>query len=345
MDAHTLNAWTRFALQKGGIGSCTALIDNPATEPEDLMFMAGEKIIVLRRLGDDSLGSDRRPTGSTTAALNKRKSDTLPDSEAWFLGYCEGVVGRFKGAHVQFHARLKKPVLMRRSGAGIIRDSSVRPMSKSEAAKMHLSQVPAGIPFTAVNSDGEEDPAITSPSIPRRPVEDNDDDSDDSTSLLPWARHSRESSAASNSSPAPKPTSLPARNGSLMRPAAPARTSSVFEAQAPAAHALPTIHHLPPSPISSSESPVHAETKNGLPSITTTSSSRSNSRSGNTSFSTTLAGTSAAADLTSRTSCTSSNSTTSTNDDSDDEQGAENRRRDYTFSIYDVYGRDSPTLV
>ncbi|CBQ72348.1 related to MDR1-Mac1p interacting protein [Sporisorium reilianum SRZ2] len=414
MDAHTLNAWTRFALQKGGIGACTALIDNPATEPEDLMFMAGEKIIVLRRLDDDALDSDRRPTSSsTTAPLNKRKSDTLPDSDAWFLGYCEGVVGRFKGAHVQFHARLKKPVLMRRSGAGSIRDSSMRPMSKSEAAKMHLSQVPAGIPFTAVNSDGEEDNALTSPvdrrahalplpttpsaaapstssasahqpasssssaaapafktgrfglttpplsddghlrkqSIPRRPVEHNDQDSDDSTSLLPWARHSRESSDASNSSPAPPPAALPTRNGSLMRPAAPARTSSAFthdyadQAQPPQTHTLPTIHHLPPSPISSSESPVHAVAKSALPSITTTSSSRSNSRSnsrsGDTSIVTTIAATSTAADLTSRTSCTSSNSTTSTNDESDDEHAAANRRRDYTFSIYDVYGRDS----
>lgn len=84
MDAHTLNAWTRFALQKGGIGACTALIDNPATEPEDLMFMAGEKIIVLRRLDDDETSA--RPTSSTSTSLdNKRRSDAVPDSEAWFL--------------------------------------------------------------------------------------------------------------------------------------------------------------------------------------------------------------------------------------------------------------------
>lgn len=82
MDAHTLNAWTRFALQKGGIGACTALIDNPATEPEDLMFMAGEKIIVLRRLDDDAPESSARPTSSTSV---KRRSDAIPDSEAWFL--------------------------------------------------------------------------------------------------------------------------------------------------------------------------------------------------------------------------------------------------------------------
>ncbi|CEH18204.1 tbc1 domain family member 10b [Ceraceosorus bombacis] len=137
MDAHTLNAWTRFALQKGGIGSCTALIDNPATEAEDLMFMTGEKIIVLRRLDDDN------PESSS----GKRRS-AFGDADAWFLGYCEGVVGRFKGGHVQFHGKLKKPVLMRRSGVGSIRESTVRPMSKSEAAALHASQVPTGIPRT-----------------------------------------------------------------------------------------------------------------------------------------------------------------------------------------------------
>jgi len=75
MDAHTLNAWTRFALQKGGIGTCTALIDNPATELEDLMFMTGEKIIVLRRLdenGNDAGGSN-----------GNRKS--VSDADSWFL--------------------------------------------------------------------------------------------------------------------------------------------------------------------------------------------------------------------------------------------------------------------
>ncbi|EST08510.1 Rab-GTPase-TBC domain protein [Kalmanozyma brasiliensis GHG001] len=389
MDAHTLNAWTRFALQKGGIGSCTALIDNPATEPEDLMFMAGEKIIVLRRLDDDASTHDSyaRPTSSTSASLK-----TLPESEAWFLGYCEGVVGRFKGAHVQFHGRLKKPVLMRRSAAGSIRDSSMRPMSKSEAAKMHLSQVPAGIPFTAVNSDGEEDSGILSPvdrstqmlslptppsagsltsssnvrtpagagttaafkqgrfglntpppsdedhlrkqPVPQRPsLQDDDEDSDDSTSMLPWARHSRASSNASSAGPASKPVAVTTRNGSLIRPVAPSRSSSVSSN-------LPTIQQMPPSPISSTESPVALEPDMTLPSITTTSSSRSNSRSGNTSGSTTLPGASTPADF-SRTSFTSSNSTVSTNDDSDDEQAIENRRRDYALSIYDVYGRDS----
>lgn len=145
MDAHTLNAWTRFALQKGGIGTCTALVDNPATDAEDLMFMTGEKIIVLRRLDKD----DNAPGSSS-----RRKSSS--DDDSWFLGYCEGVVGRFKGSHVQIHGKLKKPVLMRRSGQGQIRESSTKFMSQAAAASLPASQVPAGIPVTAVDSEGEE---------------------------------------------------------------------------------------------------------------------------------------------------------------------------------------------
>lgn len=86
MDAHTLNAWTRFALQKGGIGTCTALIDNPATDLEDLMFMTGEDIIVLRRL--DENGNDASSSGSSSNNNNSshRRSATTPsDADSWFL--------------------------------------------------------------------------------------------------------------------------------------------------------------------------------------------------------------------------------------------------------------------
>lgn len=41
----------------------------------------------------------------------------LPNAEDVYLGYCEGVVGRFMGAHVRFHARLKKPIIARRSSS------------------------------------------------------------------------------------------------------------------------------------------------------------------------------------------------------------------------------------
>lgn len=49
---------------------------------------------------------------------------------------------------------------MRRSGTGSIKESSKQPMSKQEAASLHASQVPPGIPVTSVNSDGEEDSEI-----------------------------------------------------------------------------------------------------------------------------------------------------------------------------------------
>ncbi|KAE8242601.1 hypothetical protein A4X13_0g7093 [Tilletia indica] len=143
MDAHTLTAWTRFALQKGGIGSCTALIDNPATEPEDLMFMTGEKIIVLRRLDEEGTEGEQRASTS--------------DSNSWFLGYCEGVVGRFKGAHVQFHGKLKKPVLMRRSGAsssGHGHNSALFPPSLSPSTAAASSN--SGLPGSPLRSNAAE---------------------------------------------------------------------------------------------------------------------------------------------------------------------------------------------
>ncbi|KAF8627921.1 hypothetical protein AX15_004171 [Amanita polypyramis BW_CC] len=39
----------------------------------------------------------------------------LQDQEEKFLGFCEGVVGRFNGADVRFHGKLKKPIMTRRS--------------------------------------------------------------------------------------------------------------------------------------------------------------------------------------------------------------------------------------
>ncbi|EGN97161.1 hypothetical protein SERLA73DRAFT_139266, partial [Serpula lacrymans var. lacrymans S7.3] len=77
MDAAELARWTRFAA-KGGIGKCTARIDCIAEETGDLMFLQDDEITVLMQLTEESL----------------------------FLGYCEGVVGRFHGNHVVFHSKL-----------------------------------------------------------------------------------------------------------------------------------------------------------------------------------------------------------------------------------------------
>ncbi|KAF8587486.1 hypothetical protein K439DRAFT_1407419 [Ramaria rubella] len=85
MDAADLARWTRFAA-KGGIGRCTALQDCVAQGTEDLMFLKDDEVVVLLQLPE----------------------------EDQYLGYCEGVVGRFHGASVAFHSKLKKPVFTKR---------------------------------------------------------------------------------------------------------------------------------------------------------------------------------------------------------------------------------------
>lgn len=285
-------------------------------------------------------------------------------------------MGRFKGEHVTFHGKLKKPVLMRRSGVGTIRDSSTRPMSKSEAATMHVSQVPLGIPVTAVDSDGEEEgmsidshsvqisqmgdssshnhstggsaikgersaeaqegrsaaagaaaravgnakaaaataaanvnaggrlgvatPPLSDESHARNNGRKQRDsmDSDDSETMLPWARASSGSVASSAGS---------------VQAAPPAKldTGGVKSGTAQ------KTSHLPPSPISSAESPINARDQTGAAALH--SSNNNGTRPGHGST-------------------TSSIDTTNTSESDDDPH---NRRRDQTFSIYDVYGRDS----
>ncbi|KLO06752.1 hypothetical protein SCHPADRAFT_837590, partial [Schizopora paradoxa] len=87
LDANDLARWTRFAA-KGGIGKCTAVQDCIAESQEDLMFLQNDEIVVLMQV-----------QGQT----------------GLYLGYCEGVVGRFRGSDVRFHAKLKRPVLTKRS--------------------------------------------------------------------------------------------------------------------------------------------------------------------------------------------------------------------------------------
>ncbi|MCO5613978.1 hypothetical protein L7F22_068258 [Adiantum nelumboides] len=368
MDAHTLNAWTRFALQKGGIGSCTALIDNPATDLEDLMFMAGEKIVVLRKLDDEAQSE------------SSKGRSMISDADAWFLGYCEGVVGRFKGAHVQFHGKLKKPVLMRRSGVGAIRESTLRPMSKSEAANLHASQVPPGIPVTAVDSD-EEDGSIeisgsrksagvnsnatqdrpyfgkttdtsstsndrqyaeqsnpskkglngkmarlgvTTPPLSdesharaaiarKASIADDSDSDNESDTHLPWARASTASnfSAASHDTPT-KENGVDLRRQSLAR--------GTLSGKAIAN--LNMSNTLPPSPISSGESPLTSKSaENGLPPSGSFEGVIPRIR----------------APGSGHTQNQDSVSTMTTTSESEEDA----RRKDHTLSIYEIYGRDS----
>ncbi|KZV75280.1 hypothetical protein PENSPDRAFT_538468, partial [Peniophora sp. CONT] len=89
MDAAQLGRWTRFAA-KGGIGRATALVDYVAEQPQDLMFLKGDEIVVLLKLEEEREGEV-------------------------YLGHCEGVIGRFDARHVRFHSKLKTPVRTRRS--------------------------------------------------------------------------------------------------------------------------------------------------------------------------------------------------------------------------------------
>ncbi|KAG2004147.1 hypothetical protein CC2G_002738 [Coprinopsis cinerea AmutBmut pab1-1] len=98
MDPIELARWTRFAM-KGGIGKCTALTDCVAESSEDLMFLKDDEIVVLLQVAD---------------------------KEGVYLGYCEGVIGRFSGSHVRFHGKLKKPVMARRASSSTASVSSSR---------------------------------------------------------------------------------------------------------------------------------------------------------------------------------------------------------------------------
>ncbi|KAF4566020.1 hypothetical protein EYR36_011434 [Pleurotus pulmonarius] len=113
MDATELSRWTRFAA-KGGIGKCTATHDCVAESPEDLMFLKDDAIIVLMQLPEDT-----RDGEGTSGGVGSGEN-------GWYLGYCEGVVGRFQGKHVHFHSKLKRPVMTKRSSTASARSPSRR---------------------------------------------------------------------------------------------------------------------------------------------------------------------------------------------------------------------------
>ncbi|KAI4525189.1 hypothetical protein K523DRAFT_345751 [Schizophyllum commune Tattone D] len=108
MDAAELARWTRFAA-KGGIGKCTAVQDCVAQSSEDLMFLKDDEITVLMQ---------------------------LPEQDNLYLGYCEGVVGRFRGEFVHFHSKLKRPVMTKRSSVHSSKSSTPVPYPKSPSPLM-----------------------------------------------------------------------------------------------------------------------------------------------------------------------------------------------------------------
>ncbi|KAI0682503.1 hypothetical protein BC835DRAFT_870883 [Cytidiella melzeri] len=111
MDANELGRWTRFAA-KGGIGKCVAVQDCIAEEDEDLMFLRDDEIVVLMQL---------------TA------------HEDLYLGYCEGVVGRFNASNVRFLSRLKRPVMTKRNSRSLSRSSSRPPSAQGRESLSALA--------------------------------------------------------------------------------------------------------------------------------------------------------------------------------------------------------------
>ncbi|KAF8259416.1 rab-GTPase-TBC domain-containing protein [Lactarius quietus] len=130
MDFAQLSRWTRFA-SKGGIGKCIALQDCVARKPDDLMFLKDDEITVLMQ---------------------------LPDEDGIYLGYCEGVVGRFAATYVQINGKLKTPVISKRSSS---LSKSPRPRSLTPSRKRSQSQ---GSTVSRAPSRAEDPSTSASPS-------------------------------------------------------------------------------------------------------------------------------------------------------------------------------------
>ncbi|KAF5361144.1 hypothetical protein D9758_009039 [Tetrapyrgos nigripes] len=142
MDPAQLSRWTRFAA-KGGIGKCTATHDCVAEGEEDLMFMKDDMITVLMQ---------------------------IPNLDGVYLGYCEGVVGRFQAQHVHFHSKLKKPVKAKRNSAASSRptSSSGTLHAKSPTPSMFSTSSPTpGTPLTPTRP--AHSPNSVSPNSPLTP--------------------------------------------------------------------------------------------------------------------------------------------------------------------------------
>ncbi|KAM0754977.1 hypothetical protein T439DRAFT_322036 [Meredithblackwellia eburnea MCA 4105] len=90
LSAPDLARWEKFARSKGGIGKAVAKSDKVARSAEDLMMLEGDDVTVLL---------------------------SLDQQEGIYLGYCEGVVGKFNAKDVNFTSKLKRPVLLPRTSS------------------------------------------------------------------------------------------------------------------------------------------------------------------------------------------------------------------------------------
>ncbi|CAG8694414.1 9396_t:CDS:10 [Rhizophagus irregularis] len=102
-DSSKLKKLVEFA-EKGGIGTCVASQDISAKSEADLMFYTGEVITVLKHIKDDI-----------------------------YLGYCEGVIGTFKGKTVKFNGSLKNPKSMKS-------EKNISPPSQSSSSENNYDQ-------------------------------------------------------------------------------------------------------------------------------------------------------------------------------------------------------------
>ncbi|KIM37247.1 hypothetical protein M413DRAFT_448563 [Hebeloma cylindrosporum] len=116
LEPADLARWTRFAA-KGGIGKCVAQCDCVAESSDDLMFLKDDEITVLLQ---------------------------IPDMDNFFLGYCEGVVGRFSGFDVKFLGRLKKPVMTKRASLSA---SSISAKHEGKSPTPSNGEPPSPAPF------------------------------------------------------------------------------------------------------------------------------------------------------------------------------------------------------
>ncbi|KAF5376822.1 hypothetical protein D9757_008893 [Collybiopsis confluens] len=131
MDALELSRWTRFAA-KGGIGKCTAVQDCVAESGEDLMFLKDDEITVLMQ---------------------------IPEFDGIYLGYCEGVVGKFQAHTVRFHSKLKRPVMTKRNSAAM-----------ASRVKSPAAASPSPTLDSTYRNSSSSTPVSSDPSTPQTPA-------------------------------------------------------------------------------------------------------------------------------------------------------------------------------
>ncbi|KAJ2923710.1 hypothetical protein H1R20_g13386, partial [Candolleomyces eurysporus] len=138
MERDDLARWTRFAM-KGGIGKCVAVSDCIAEVNGDLMFLTDDEIVVLMQ---------------------------VQDAEGVYLGYCEGVIGRFHAKHVSFLTKLKKPVMAKRSSVASTKSKSPTPPGTSNGPMRFKTPTPTfGLAATPTLSETPPIPGSSSASV------------------------------------------------------------------------------------------------------------------------------------------------------------------------------------